>query len=741
AAGVMAGLLSVSLEGGPDAIRQVGLPHQSAEKQRQRTLELLTGLLAHRAAISPVCMVFEDVQWLDPSTREFLRHITQRWAGQPLLVLLTQREDDTAPRDNGIPLEELELRGLSTEDTRQLINAASGGTTVPDEVVALLTEKADGVPLFIEESTRMVVELQAAGGGAVASLKLSVPGTIQDLLMARLDRLADAKALAQLGSVIGREFSLALMEAILGHASAPIRTGQFQGRLSALVASGLVIEKRSPMGTNYFFKHALVRDAAYQSLWERDRRRFHLAIALVLSEQFPDLVATQPEMAARHYAGAAMPARAIEYLERASRLALLRSAHEEAITHLASGLSLVADLPADDARDRAELRLQLLLAGQLIATEGYGAERVGLVYQRAAELCRASGDHAALLKVHLGLEGYYFMRADFEQAHVIARQVAILVAASPDPMRRLQATWALGNVLFHQGELLQAVDHMDACLADYRLVPRGRGAVQDPGLMCLCYSAIAKWELGHPDEALERARSAVALAAELKHKFSAGEAYGFLAMVQYLRGEFDEALTNAAHARAICEEGGFAVWLAHAKLLHGRALVALGDVDAGNAEMAEGYAEWVATGAMVTRGFYLVLRAEGAAAAGRPEEGLALLRVAMDVVMRCGERYYEAEIRRLTGDLLLRQAEHEGAEARQAARTEAQAWFASAWALAGEKGMASLSLRVATSQARLDPHRAPLRAAMDAVHGGRGTHDLLTAQALLETTELPVAAA
>ena len=748
AAGVMAGLLSVSVEAGPGGDRGTVLPQHSAEKQRQRTLELLTGLLAHRASSSPVCLVFEDVQWLDPSSREFLRHLMQRASGLPLLLLLTQREDVAMPRDMGFALDELELKGLSADDARQLIIAASGTTTVPGEVIGLLTEKADGVPLFIEESTRMVVELQAAGGGTLSALKLSVPGTIQDLLMARLDRLAEAKALAQLGSVIGREFSLSLMEAILGHASAPIRTGQLQGRLGALVASGLVVEKRSPLGTNYYFKHALVRDAAYQSLWERDRRRFHLAIALVLSEQFPDLVATQPEMAARHYAGAAMPARAIEHLERASRLALSRSAHEEAITHLASGLSLLADLPADETRDRAELRLQLLLAGQLIATEGYGAERVGLVYQRAAELCRASGDNAALLKVHLGLEGYYFMRADFQQAHVIARQVASLVAVSPDPMRRLQATWALGNVLFHQGELLQAVDHMDACLADYRLVPRGRGAVQDPGLMCLCYSAVAKWELGHPDEALERARSAVALSAELKHKFSAGEAYGFLAMVQYFRGEFDEVLQNAAQAKAICEEGGFAVWLAHAKLLHGRARVALGEVDAGNAEMAEGYAEWVATGAMVTRGFYLVLRAEGAAAAGRPEEGLALLRVAMDVVTRCGERYYEAEIRRLTGDLLLRQAERDGGEARQRARSEAQAWFASARALAAEKGMASLSLRIATSQARLDVHqgragqaRAELQAAIEAVHGGRGTHDLRAGEALLQTPELAVAAA
>jgi len=734
AVGVVASLLSV--QQGDSSVTATGgqAPQYSAEKQRQRTLELLAGLIAQQARAAPLCLVFEDVHWLDPSSREFIKHLVQHAAGLPLLVLMTQREENAAPRDMGFTLYDLELRGLSADAARSLIIAASGAANVPNDVISLLTEKADGVPLFIEESTRMVMDLQAAGGGGLSSLRLTVPGTIQDLLMARLDRLGDAKPLAQLGSVIGREFSLALMQAILGHASAPIRTGQLQARLAALVASGLVVEKRSAIGTNYFFKHALVRDAAYQSLWERDRRRFHLAIALVLSEQFPDLVVTLPEMAARHYAGAALPARAIEHWERASRLALSRSAHEEAITHLGSGLALIPDLPDDETRDRAELRLQLLLAGQLIATEGYGAERVGLVYQRAAELCRASGDDAALLKVHLGLEGYYFMRADFEQAHVIARQVAGMVAMSPDPMRRLQSTWALGNVLFHQGELVDAVAHMDACLADYRLVPRGRGAVQDPGLMCLCYSALAKWELGHPDEALQRGRSAVALATELKHKFSAGEAHGLLAMVQYFRGEFEDVLQGAAKAIEICEEGGFAVWLAHARLLHGRARVALGDIEGGIAEMAEGYAQWVATGAMVTRGFYLALRAEGLALAGQPDEGLALLRMALDVVTRCGERYYEAEIRRLMGELTLQQALRAGHDA----DAQAQQWFTGALALAQEKGMASLSLRAATSQAglwlrqgRANEARPMLQSAYDAIEEGRDTGDMRQAQAML----------
>jgi predicted ATPase len=261
--------------------------------------------------------------------------------------------------------------------------------------------------------------------------------------------------------------------------------------------------------------------------------------------------------------------------------------------------------------------------------------------------------------------------------------------------------------------------------------------------MCLCYSAVAKWELGQPDEALQRANAAVALSAELKHKFSAGEAYGFLAMVQYFRGEFEGVQHSAARAIEICEEGGFAVWLAHARLLHGRARAALGEPEEGIAEMAEGYAEWVATGAMVTRGFYLVLRAEGLALAGRPGEGLALLRVAMDVVTRCGERYYEAEIRRLMGELILQHALRTGRDA----DAEAQDWFAGALALAQEKRMASLSLRAAmslaalwTQQQRPNEARLLLQSAYGAIEDGKHTHDMRMARALLQRFDVAVAA-
>ncbi|MDP1535332.1 MAG: hypothetical protein Q8L92_17275, partial [Rubrivivax sp.] len=296
------------------------------------------------------------------------------------------------------------------------------------------------------------------------------------------------------------------------------------------------------------------------------------------------------------------------------------------------------------------------------------------------------------------------------------------------------AAWATANILFHQGELVAAVARMDHCLADYDALAQRPGAMQDPGVMCLCYSAWGRWELGFPDDALLRAHRVVALAESLQHKFSLGEAHGFAAAVHHFRGESAQALDAAARAIEICRDGGFAVWLAHAKVMHGRALVELGEVEAGVDEMRLAYGMWVATGAVVTRPFYLALRAEGLARAGRPGEGLDLLELGLALVQRHGERYYEAELRRLSGELALQAGQMAGTDRRD----EAETWFAGALALAQRQQLHSLALRSATSLARLwvsqgrhEDARRVLQPALHAVGEGQGTRDPQQAAALL----------
>jgi len=706
----------------------------SGERRRQLTVELLVELAQRRLHGSAGCWIIEDVHWVDPSTAEFLNRLTQAARTVPLLVIVTVRSDADCSWYPRSPVHETELRGLSLSMSRALVLGTCGDQRLPNEVVHTIAARADGVPLFIEESTRMALELGMANADTGAGAVPPVPTTILDLLTARLDGLGAAKQVAQVGGTIGREFPLALLRAVVGHPNSPFARINLDAHLAVLRRSGMFLAKRDGDVTRIAFKHALMRDAAYRSLLARERSRLHQVIASVISEQFRELAERQPELLAFHYTEAGLDADSLRCWESAARQAASRSANAEAIGHLNTALGVLRRTPAGAARDRMELRLQLLLASRLIATHGYGAESVERAYSRAMELAKRHGDAAALMRVLLGLEGYHFMRADFVQAKAYVLDAASRGDRSNDAIQRIQTQWALANIVMHQGEMEAAVLQMDDCLAQYHRLEHRPEAVQDPGVMCLCYSAWSMWQLGFPDQALQRATSVVQLAEQLKHKFSLGEAFGFRAAVQHFRGENRAAMESADRAVAICEESGFAVWLAHAHVIRGRALAELGDCAAGIEEMRQGYELWAATGAVVTTPFYLTLRAEGLALGQRPEEGLALLHQALDIVERTGERYYEAETRRLIGQLTLKVAAHAGLD-REA---EAERWMLQALECARARKLLSLSLRAAMGLADLWLPRgqreradATLRPAYDAITEGRTTCDLVSAQVRL----------
>jgi predicted ATPase len=281
-----------------------------------------------------------------------------------------------------------------------------------------------------------------------------------------------------------------------------------------------------------------------------------------------------------------------------------------------------------------------------------------------------------------------------------------------------------------------AVRQMDACRAEYDQIDHQPSAVQDPGVMCLCYSAWALWQLGFPDQALQRVLAVTDKAEQLKHKFSVGEAYGFCAAIQHFRGENEAALQSAERAIEVCEDSGFVVWLAHARLMHGRVVAELGDRAAGIDEMRQAYDLWAGTGAVVTTPFYLALRAEGLSFDGRAGEGLALLDQALEVIGRSGERYYEAEVRRLYGLLVVQDAAKRG----QDRRAEAEQWLRGAYDCAQSLRVRSLGLRCATSLAELwasgRKHAQAidvLGSACQAIEEGAGTRDVVKARALLAT--------
>jgi class 3 adenylate cyclase/predicted ATPase len=700
---------------------------RTAERRRRLTVDLLVALAQQRLRGTAACLVVEDVHWVDPSTAEFLNRLAGASPSMPLLILVTERSDAERRWHPRTGFHEIELRGLSPGLARTLVVRTCGAHRLPNEVVHRIAERADGVPLFIEESTRMAIDLGERVGGAAA---LPVPETIVDLLAARLDSLGGAKPVAQVAGTIGREFSLRLLQAVLDHPEAPISAPDASAQLQVLVRAGMLLARRDDGPPRFVFKHALMRDAAHRSLLDRDRLRLHRVIASVIREQFGDLAEQQPELLAFHYTEAGMDAEALRCWESAARQAASRSANLEAIGHINSALAVLARVSPGVDRDRVELRLQLLLAARFIATHGYGAERVERAYARAMALAEALGDGAALMRVLLGLEGYHFMRADFAQAKRYVLDAATRAGSGGGAIHRVQTQWALANIVMHQGEMEAAVRQMDACRAEYERLEHRSEAVQDPGVMCLCYSAWSLWQLGFPDEALQRVIDVVVRAERLGHKFSIGEGHGFRAAVRHFRGENRAALESAERAIEICEDGGFSVWLAHARVMRGRIVADLGDAAAGIEEMRQGYELWDASGAVVTTPFYLALRAEGLALDHRPDEAMALLEAALAVVNRTGERYYEAEIRRLIGLMTLQIA----ARARHDRSAEAEAWLLQAYECAQARKLASLSLRAATSLAELwlEQRRGReaievLEPALQAISGGAGTRDVATA--------------
>ena len=703
------------------------------DRQRQQTMDLLMRIAQGLDEQAPVCLLLEDVHWIDPSTRELMQRLIDGPPQQRVLLLLTQRSDSAAEPAFQVP--SLVLGGLGAEAARTLLQGAVGLALLDADLARWLTQRADGVPLFIEESARMAAAMasQQPAADITAALRDAVPATLQDLLMARLDQLPLAKRAAQLGSALGRHFSWAQIEALNGHADSPIRLTTLARALDELVLSGLLTLADSAAANSpqrsYAFKHALVRDAAYQSMLERDRKRLHASIAAVLQGQFQALCSQRPELLALHHEQAGMATEALAGWEQAARQAAQRSAHGEAIAHLRRALAQLAGQADGPERDRLELRLQMLLASRLIATAGYGADAVEAVYGRALALCQRVDDRSALNKVRLGLEGYHFMRADFARASAIANEVAASLGPDADPLARIQSRWAQANLLFHQGQALQAVALMDQCLADYPSLGHRPVAVQDPGVMCLCYSSWALWQLGRADESLRRAQKVVQLAEHLNHPFSIGEALGFLAVSHYFRGELAQGLQAAERAVEVCEAGGFAVWLAHAKVVQGRLMAALGQPGAGLAAMDQGHAMWAATGAVVTLPFYLALQAEGLALAGKLGPALGRIDQALALVARHGERYYQAELLRLKGVLLLQAG---------GSPSEVEPWLLQSLACAQGLQMRGLALKSAIALASLHAGQGRhvdashgLRQALAALTEGQGTQDLLQAQALL----------
>src|SRR6266567_2644268 len=627
------------------------------------------------------------------------------------------------------------LNRLGKHEGEALAFSIAKGKELPPEVLNRILEHTDGVPLFVEELTKTVLEsglLHDEGDRYVLRgtlPPLAIPSTLHASLLARLDRLAAVKDVVQTAAAIGREFSYSLIAAVTGLIEQDLRAA-----LAQLVAAELIFQRGLPPEAKYLFKHALVQDAVYASLVRSRRQQIHAQIARALEEQFPDGVASEPEMLAHHFTAAGLTERGVLYWKQAGQHASDRSAFVEATRHFNTGIELLKTLPDTPARTQQELALHIGLGAALIATTGHGSVEVEHAYLKAHALCLQMDETPELAPVLLGLWRCYIARSQLRTARELGETLLRLSNLNDDPALAVVAHYALGQSSLLLAELPEARRHFEDGFSHYspeqRRVQEFRSA-HDPGVSCRSYSALCLWLLGFPDQAHARGQDALGLAHELKHPFSVAYALCCCAFVSQFRRDVRNVREQAEAAVALATEHGFAPWAALATSFRGWALAMEGKSEKGLVELQQGIAALRAQGAGIWLPFRCTMLAEVFDLLGNTEEGLRSLAEAQTLMDQTEERWWEAEIYRLQGTLLLRHS--------MAPPAEVETWLRRALDVARRQEARSLELRAATSLARLWQHQGKHAEAHDLLEPvydwfteGFDAPDLKEAKALLE---------
>jgi predicted ATPase len=667
----------------------------SPEQQKQQTLHTLLTILLRIASQQPVLFVMEDLHWVDPTTLELLSLLVDQGPTARVLALWTFRPDFSPLWTGRAHLTQVTLPRLPHRQAAEMTGRVAHGKALPPEMVEQIVAKTDGVPLFVEELTKMVLEsglLQEreedyALTGPLPSL--AIPTTLHDSLMARLDRLATVKGLAQLGATLGREFAYALLRAV-----APWDEETLHRGLHQLVEAEFLYQRGLPPQATYLFKHALIQDAAYQSLLKSTRQQYHQRIAQVLEARFPEICETQPELLAQHYTEAGAMAQAIPYWQQAGHRAIERSANLEAIGHLTKGLEVLMTLSDTPDRTRQELDVQTALGLALRAIHGWSAPEAAQAYTRARELCQQVGDTPHLYKVLFGLWTSSIVRPEFQTARALVEQLLSLGQNASDSMLLLQAHGVLGATLLFMGAFAPARTHLEHVLALYNPQQHRSYTLlygQDPGATSLSWAAQALWYLGYPNQALQMGQQAVTLAQELSHPYSLVFALESMAELSQFHREAQQTQEWAEALMALSTEQRFAFWLVSGKILRGWALAEQGQGEEGIVQIREGLATWQAMGEALYQPRFRALLAELYGNMGQPEAGLTVLAEVLAEVQTKGLCYCEAELYRLKG-MLLQAVGGSG---------EAEACFHQALDVARRQQAKSWELRAATSLARL----------------------------------------
>jgi class 3 adenylate cyclase/predicted ATPase len=702
----------VPLELGPDVARR-------------RTIEALVGWLLAVAKQQPVVLLAEDLHWTDPSSLELFGMLIGRVPTARILFIATFRPIFEPSWPVQPHVAQLIVQPLTRRQTMAMVRHVAGDVAMPPEILDHVVRKTDGVPLFIEELTKNILESGLSGDQAI-------PSTLQDSLMARLDRLGPAKEVAQLGAVLGREFSFELIAATstMDHAS-------LEQYLRQLSIAGLVHERGEPPETSFTFKHVLIQDAAYQSLLRETRRAWHGRIARVLVDRFPKLVASEPEQVARHCDAGALVDEAITYYHRAGELAMERSAHPEAIGHLSRGIELLGKTAESSERNAREVVLQLALGASIGASRGWGTDEAERSYDRARQLCEGLGETQQLFPVLRGLVVFYTAQAKLDTARDFCARLVRLAERTRESSQLLLAHYHMGVTDFFRGDPSMAAQHFERALVQYDPSQhRSLSAVYqtDPGVNVRIWMAWPLWMLGFPDRALKVSCEGIEMAREAAHPFSLGYALVWTAVVHLWRGQWTMARQLSEEAIEVARDHDFAAVLAGGRITRS---VACLHPQASEAEIASAFEDFQQAvtdfGTAGTKGagrpHTLGQLADALARVGRPEGARMAVEAALVFSEQTSQGYWDAELHRLKGELLLQDPE---------TQHDAERHLRVALELSRAQKARMLELRAAISLCRLARSREERgdRGVLAAVYGsfteGFDTPELVEARALLD---------
>jgi tetratricopeptide (TPR) repeat protein len=694
-----------------------GLHELSPQKRKEKTFAALLARLDRLAAEHPVFMIFEDIHWIDPTSLELLASTVEHVPQLRVLLLITTRSEFTPPWPSYPHTTTIPLTRLNRRAGAALVERVTSGKILPKEVTDEILVRTDGVPLFIEELTKTVLEsglLQERDGQYVLERPLpplAIPTTLHASLMARLDRLAPVREVAQIGAVAGREFHYELLNAVAG-----LPREKLEDALGQLVRSELIFRRGESPHAVYTFKHTLVRDAAYASLVKSRRAHLHAAIANALERQFADIAQTQPETLAHHLTEAGLVEKAIGYWLPAGKNAALRSANLEAIAHLQRGIELTGRLPAGESKDRSELDFQLLLGPCLIATHGPAASEAVETFARARELCERLGGPPEYLQVLFWQATASVVRGELPQALEAIEGLPSAAEAHGNRPALINGIRGRGMILMFMGRMVEAREALERAIELFNTSEEAdklaaRAAGQDAGVSTLVLMAWVFWILGQVDEAVARMGAALERADTIQHAHTHAYAWYYASVLHAVRGEPAVAQSYAERCLAISEQHGFRQWLGLARGIQGVCAAVL-DASTGRLdEVKAALDEYQRAGYQLGLTAQIVLLCPALLLRNEPEAALELIDHGLAIVSRNNERFFEAELYRLKARALLM---------RGTPNAEVESLLDQALRTAHSQQARSLELRAATDLARLwmnQDKRAEAREVLSSIYG------------------------